>query len=211
METARPVRVAGRVTTARNKLGTLANAHALAELGFKAQQISALTNASMPDIRDIQELLGLEVNDKGGRKHRSIATLLESTRRHVESSIFLRSYDELIREFFNGGRGVRSTDALIVAFRHLRSLIPKAELLPEQAIMIADAFHNNEVDLARCSHSRKCPGVFLVSVEPLTLRQHVTTGECPICRELYLTMTGKSVVKIPDTREMRELLSRHVD
>lgn len=204
-------KVTGRVTTARNKIGTLENVRSLVLMGFKAQQVHQLTSASMPDIRDIQEQLGVPCSDKGGRKHRSINTLLETTRRHTEASIFLRSYEEVLLEFYDGGRGVLSTDAFIVAFRHLLGLVPKPELLPEQAIMIAMMYHKKEVALSRCEHSRKCPCVYLVSTTELNIRQHVTVGDCPMCRELYAITNKRNVVRIPDSRQQRELLSKFTD
>lgn len=203
--------VTGRVTTGRNKLGTLENVKALAILGFRAKSIERLTAASRPDILDILEQLGLTKADLGGRQPRSLTTLMESVKRHVEASVFLRSYEEVLKEFYAGGRGIILTDALITAYTHLKSLIPDPEFLPDQAVMIAGKYHAGEVKLARCPHSRRCPCVFMVSTQELTIRQHVTVGDCPLCRELYSMKAGRSVVRIPDSKTQRELLGRFAD
>lgn len=207
-------KVAGRVTTARNKLGTLQNVQALVRLGFKAQAISDLTSASMPDIRAIQEDEGVTSADKGGRKHRSINTLLESTRRHIEASLFLRSYEETLNEFYSDDtRPILNTDALINAYTYVKAKIQDLELRPDQAVMVATMYHEDKVKLSRCSHSRKCHCVFMVSTTPIAIRTHLTVGDCPMCREIYLMHNTRrgGVVQIPDSRTQRELLSRFLD
>lgn len=202
--------ITGRVTTASNKLGTLENVKALALLGFRAQMIGKLTAASRPDIIDIQTQLGMNTPDKGGRQPRSVNTLLESTRKHIEASIFLRSYESTLDMYYGGGRGVLNTDALIVAFTHLKSLMPELEFLPDQAVMVAQMYHDKAVKMQRCKQA-KCPAVFMVSTTEISIRQHVTTGECPMCREIFAAQHQRNVVRIPDSRLQRDLLSRMTD
>lgn len=198
-------------TTLSDTLGTLRNCTALAELGCRAQLIQKLTSAGMPTIRSILERVGGVVNDKGGRQPRSLATILESSDRHVSASRFMNYYVALLG-YHDGGRGYVHTDAFVRALYFMQSRLQSDDaaqgdgnnFTADHAYMVADMYHRSELHVKQCP---VCTARFIQSATHLTIRQHITQGECPLCRVLASITRGRAVVKIADPRSQRALLN----
>jgi len=199
-------------TSVSDRLGTLRNVTALAELGFRPQLIKRITSAQRPEIMAIVERVGGITKDPGGRQPHSVANLIESLDRHIASSLFLRHYISMLH-LWEAGKTVLHQDAFLRAVYVYRSEVGESEarkeiFTPDHMFLVANLFHEDKVTLCRCG---VCQSQYLTSSVAQVVGQHVTTGDCPVCRELMSIHKGRPISRLPDPKEqkriVRELIS----
>lgn len=192
-------------TTASDVVGSLKNALALAELKCRAQLIYQLTAVQMPIIRSMIARVGGVTNDRGGRHPNSLANVLESIDLHVEASYFIKHYVDILA-MYGGGRGVIHTDSFIRALICVRGAYPACGLSPDHAYLVVQQYHEGAVALKKCAVVM-CPTTYMVTTTPQAVRTIVTSGECPLCRQLHTMHKGRASIKVADPKRQRQLLS----
>jgi len=184
----------------------------LSELGSRPEAIQRLTDAPKSFIKSMQEAVDPARIDRGGRRPRSIGSLMESTDRHVFSSVFLRAY---IRHATSGagrgGRGVLNKQAVVRALWSMQNSVRAAsadhlgddcDLTIDHSILIAEAYELGGVDLVQHSY---CQSWFLQSKQLELVRGAQTYGECPICRGMAGVGRAKQPSKVPAKSKLAEV------
>lgn len=183
----------------------------LSELGSRPEAIMRLTDAPRSFVKAMQEDVDPSRVDKGGRRPRSIGSLMETTERHVFASVFLLAYTH--HSTLGAGRGARgilnkqavvralwSMHASVKAQSH-RHLGDDCDLTIDHALLIAEAYEVGEVDIAQHSY---CKSYFLTSRKLEIVRGAQTYGECPICRGVGGVGKTKQPSRVPPKSRLAE-------
>lgn len=192
-------------TLASDELGTARNAMALAELGGRYQTIRRMTNLDRPVIMSFLKSVNGRVEDKGGRMPRYLSTYLESSKKHIDASLFLKFYLDFLGIFgASASSMVIHTDAFIRALLALRSSVDAEAFTADHAVSIAGLLHEGAVTTRSC---QICPTTFLVATSPQEVRSVITEGECPVCRELAAGSVAKTSIRTLEPRRRRALFA----
>lgn len=183
----------------------------LAELGSRPEAIMRLTDAPRSFVKAMQEDVDPARIDRGGRRPRSIGSLMETTERHVFASVFLRAYiHHSTLGAGRGARGILNKQAVVRALWSMHASVKAqsadhlgddCDLTIDHALLIADAYECGEVDIAQ--HS-VCKSFFLTSRKLEVVRGAQTYGECPICRGISGVGKTKQPSKVPPKSKLAE-------
>lgn len=183
----------------------------LAELGSRPEAIMRLTDAPRSFVKAMQEDVDPARIDRGGRRPRSIGSLMETTERHVFASVFLRAYiHHSTLGAGRGARGILNKQAVVRALwsmhasvkaQSLDHLGDDCDLTIDHALLIAEAYEVGEVDITQHSH---CKSHFLTSRKLEIVRGAQTYGECPICRGVCGVGKTKQPSKVPSKSKLAE-------
>lgn len=196
------------LTTTRlsNQIGTLKNIETLVQLGARHQLIHALTRAPNPLIKSISARYHVP-KDAGGRRPRSLPSLLETATTHLDASVFLKHYTGILR-LYEDIRTAIHADAFIRALCLTRASKPDFSLTPDHGAFIATEWHAGRINLSDC---RVCHAQYMATNTPTLVRTHVLKGHCPACRLLMSSKTARVPIRIRDIATQRAMFSRLVD
>lgn len=181
-----------------DRLSQLYNILLLGSVGCRARMIHELTHARRVEILGTMKLAGFDLTDTGGRRYTRTTTLIETTRLHIISSLFLRNYIRA-RALFGVSEWttVVSPDAFARAMLGSIAADVVDHLDPYQAHMVAKSYHAGEIAMKRC---RSCSSHYLYCENPVDLRGEVVYGDCPVCREIESIRSGSVVVRLAGRR-----------
>jgi len=183
----------------------------LAELGSRPDAIMRLTDAPRSFVKSMQADVDPARIDRGGRRPRSIGSLMDTTERHVFASVFLRAY--IHHSTLGSGRaarGILNKQAVVRALWSMHASVKgqsqdhlgdDCDLTIDHALLIAEAYECGEVDIAQ--HS-VCKSHFLQSRKLEIVRGAQTYGECPICRGIAGVGKTKQPSKVPSKSRLAE-------
>ncbi len=183
----------------------------LAELGSRPEAIMRLTGAPRSFVKAMQGDVDPCRFDRGGRRPRSIGSLMETTERHVFASVFLKAY--IHHSTLGTGRcarGVLNKQAVVRALWSMHASVKSqsldhlgddCDLTIDHALLIGDAYEAGDVAIAQ--HS-VCKSHFLTSRKLEIVRGAQTYGECPICRAIAGVGKTKQPSKVPQKSKLAE-------
>ncbi|MCD9046849.1 hypothetical protein [Luteimonas sp. MHLX1A] len=183
---------------ASNRISQLYNILLLGSVGCRPRLIHTLTHARRVEIQTTMQQAGYDTSDPGGRRYSRTASLIETPRAHVISSLFLRNYIRA-RALY----GVPEESSVISPDAFARAMLASmaADVVdnidPYLAHMTVRLYHEQEVSMRRCT---SCRSHYLCCDNPVEVRGEVVTGDCPVCREIESIRTGSPVFRLSGRR-----------
>ena len=183
---------------ASNRISQLHNILLLGSVGCRPRLIHALTHARRIEIQSTMQQAGYDTSDPGGRRFSRTASLIETPRSHIISSLFLRNYLRACALY-----GVANDSAVISPDAFARAMLASmaADVVdhidPYLAHMTAKLYHEGDVSTRKC---RCCSSQYLVCDNPVEVRGEVVSGDCPVCREIESIRTGAPVFRLSGRR-----------